>query len=244
MTAGGPTRSPGPDPAANPAANPAADAAADPADPTGGPDGLEDADRRATDLLRHALSAHTGETVTVRDLIDRCGGRAFGLLLLLFALPNCIPAPPAVGSILGLPLILFGAQMVRCRPPWLPGVIADRRIARADLMRILDIAAPRLQHLERIVRPSLPWAVSRRAERIVGMHVVLLAGSIALPVPLTNFVPAVGIAVMAIGLIERDGRAVLGGATVGLCGLILSTTVMITLILLPLLLLGQVTVAG
>jgi hypothetical protein len=195
--------------------------------------------RRATDLLRDALSTHTGETVTIREVIDDLGDRAFGLLLLLFALPNCIPAPPAVGSILGHPLIFFGIQMLRGQRPWLPGFIANRRVKRADLMRIVDLATPRLRWLERIVRPRLPWAVSSFAERIIGLHVVLLAASIALPVPLTNFVPAIGTAVMALGLIERDGRAVLAGAFVGTCGLILTTTVMVTLILLPIFLLGQ-----
>jgi hypothetical protein len=56
--------------------------------------GSTDDHRRATDLLRDALSVHTGETVTIREVIDDLGDRAFGLLLLLFALPNCIPAPP------------------------------------------------------------------------------------------------------------------------------------------------------
>jgi hypothetical protein len=197
-------------------------------------------DRRATDLLRDALAAHTGETVSIREVIQDLGDRAFGLLLLLFALPNCIPAPPAVGSILGLPLIFFGIQMLRGQRPWLPGFIADRRVKRTDLMRIVDLATPRLRWLERIVRPRLPWAVSSFAERVIGLHVLLLAISIAMPVPLTNLVPAIGTAVMALGLIERDGRAVLAGAVIGTLGLILTTTVMVTLILVPLFLIGQV----
>lgn len=193
--------------------------------------------RRATDLLRDALAAHAGEEVTIREVIDDLGDRAFGLLLLFFALPNCIPAPPAVGSILGLPLIFFGVQMLRGQHPWLPGFIADRRVKRADLQRIVDMATPRLRWLERLVRPRAAWAVTPTAERFIGAHVILLAFSIALPVPLTNFVPAIGTAVMALGVIEKDGRAVMAGGFIGLCGLVLSTTVLVTLILIPLALL-------
>jgi hypothetical protein len=195
--------------------------------------------RRATDLLRDSVMSHPGDEVSIRDVVADLGDRAYGLLLLMFALPNCIPAPPAVGSILGLPLLFFGVQMVRRQAPWLPRVIADRRIKRADLARILDVATPRLRWLERIVCPRVSWAVSPLAERIIGGHVVLLALSITLPVPLTNFVPAIGVAVMGLGVVERDGRAVLIGAFIGVCGLILSTTVLVTMILIPFFLLGQ-----
>jgi len=195
--------------------------------------------RRATDLLRDAVAGHAGDDVALGEVVGALRDRAYGLLLLMFALPNCIPAPPAVGSILGLPLMFFGAQMLRRETPWLPRFIAERRVKRADLMRILDVAVPRLRWLERIVRPRVAWAVTPLAERFIGSLSVLLALSIALPVPFTNMVPAMGVAVMGLGVVERDGRAVLIGAGIGVCGMILSTTVLATMILIPFFLLGR-----
>ena len=51
-------------------------------------------------------------------------------------------------------------------------------------------------------------------DRVVGIGLVICALSILLP--LTNIVPGIGVAIIAIGLIERDGLTVLGGLAVGL----------------------------
>jgi len=42
-----------------------------------------------------------------------------------------------------------------------------------------------------------------------------MALSVAVPLPLTNTVPSFGIATMAVGVLTRDGLAVLFGALVG-----------------------------
>ena len=43
-----------------------------------------------------------------------------------------------------------------------------------------------------------------------------MALSVTIPLPMTNTVPAFGIATMALGVIMRDGLAVIVGAVVGL----------------------------
>lgn len=67
--------------------------------------------RSTSDILHDVVGFH-GETITIRDLSAQLGDRGFGLMLLLFALPNTIPLPiPGVSTLTSLPLIFFSAQL-------------------------------------------------------------------------------------------------------------------------------------
>ena len=54
-----------------------------------------------------------------------------------------------------------------------------------------------------------------------------MALSVIIPLPLTNTIPSLGIALMAVGVIMRDGLAVIAGALIGmawvalLCGIVI-----------------------
>ena len=176
--------------------------------------------RKASDALIEALQGFTQEQVAIRDLLAAIGDRAFGLVLLLFALPNCIPGPPGLGSILGMPVVLFGIQMARGRAaPHLPEFVGRRTVRRETLLTIAERGQPYLQMLERVCRPRLLVLSTRRSERLIGTVITTLALAITVPLPLTNFIPAVGVAIMALGLLEEDGVTILFGLTVGLIGL-------------------------
>ena len=46
------------------------------------------------------------EPLTVRDIANAVADRSLGAILALFAIMNCIPAPPGTSLILGLPVPL------------------------------------------------------------------------------------------------------------------------------------------
>jgi hypothetical protein len=68
--------------------------------------------------------------ISIGDLATALRDRAIGALILVFALPNTIPMPPGVSSILGAPLLFLTAQLALGRNPWLPKFIADRSMER------------------------------------------------------------------------------------------------------------------
>ena len=75
---------------------------------------------------------------------------------------------------------------------------------------------PVLVRFEKVLRPRFSLVVaSDVAERVIGLVAFLLAVVLFLPIPLANIVPAAAIAVMALGLAERDGLAVLLGYVLG-----------------------------
>ena len=57
---------------------------------------------------------------------------------------------------------------------------------------------------------------SRSATRLIGALLLIPCASILVPLPLTNTVPGIAVALAAVGLIERDGLFVLMGLIGGL----------------------------
>ena len=157
-------------------------------------------------------------------------GRARAALILLFAFPNVLPAPPGLSAILGLPLLYLTSQMMLGRVPWLPKVVASRRIGRPTFAAAIDRLMPVLHRAERRLRPRWLALVSGRAERVVGGLALALAVVVTLPIPLANMLPAFAICLIALGMLERDGLWVAIGSVVGLGALLFSATVVYAMI--------------
>ncbi|MDP9196144.1 MAG: exopolysaccharide biosynthesis protein [Pseudomonadota bacterium] len=180
---------------------------------------------RTTDLLLRLVAEEGSPRLTINDLIAGLGDRAFGLMILLFALPNCVPAPPGIGSLLGLPIFLFSIQLMRGKHrPWLPRAIGGRSFSRSDIRRVIVRAAPVTRWFEAICKPRLRFMTEGVILRLVGFLIFLLSALIILPFPGTNWLPGVTIAILSIGLIERDGLIVLGSSLAGLAAFWLSGT--------------------
>ena len=170
---------------------------------------------RLSDIIR---SIDTREDMTIGQLADSLGDRAFGALMFIFAVPNALPMPPGTSAILGLPLVILTWQVLVGRHSlWLPKLVRDRRISREMLERFVSKVTPIMARLERILKPRLGFLVtSDVAERMIGLVTFPLALILFLPIPFGNIPPAAAIACLALGLAERDGLAVAVGYALAL----------------------------
>ena len=164
--------------------------------------------------------------ISVGEIVDRFGPRAFGALLFIFSVPNVLPLPPGSSTILGLPLVLLAPQVaIGIRAPWLPRFLDDRKIKPSDLKRWLGGIIPKLRSVEKLSRPRLHFLFGPIGDRVIGVICTLLACVLILPIPLGNLAPALCIGAFALALFQRDGVIALVGylmASVSLGLLILS----------------------
>jgi len=148
-------------------------------------------------------------------------------VLILFSLPNCVPAPPGIAGIVGTPVLIFGIQMMLGhKHPWLPGFIKRRSIAVSKFKRLIDIAEPKLQWLESWCKPRVTQLFSVFGDRIVGLFAFLVALSVLIPFPGTNFPPSIALVVVSIAVMEEDGYLLIAGYLLGLAGLAYTATVL------------------
>ncbi|MEL6551431.1 MAG: exopolysaccharide biosynthesis protein [Pseudomonadota bacterium] len=169
-----------------------------------------------SDRLSRLASETGGETVTLGWILDQLHERAFGLFLLVLALPCCIPFLYGIPQIVALPLMFISLQLLVGRnAPWLPRRLGDRAVTAEALTALSERAGPWLKRLEMLSRPRLAALTRAPVERVVGAALVLFSASILVPLPATNTVPGLAVVIVAAGLLQRDGLLVILGGLLG-----------------------------
>ena len=102
-------------------------------------------------IVTEVAARFPGERITLGDMAEAFGDRAFGLLILILLLPSLLPG---MASVFGTPVLILGVQMgLGRRVPKLPGFIARQSIKRADLLRLAGSSSKWLTKVERYVKP-------------------------------------------------------------------------------------------
>ena len=163
-----------------------------------------------SEILR-TLAAGEGPIV-MADLVAAFGSRAFGAILLVFAVACALPLPPGSSTILGAPLVLLAPQVaLGVQTPWLPRALRHRTISRLHLRHVAARLVPTLERIEKVSRPRLLFLVGPLGERLIGLTCTLLALVLILPIPLGNVLPAAAVSLLSLALITRDGLLALAG---------------------------------
>lgn len=173
-------------------------------------------DPRPLSQVFEDLAEKTTAPVSFTELEDAFTDRSFAALLTFFAILNLLPLPPGTGVVTGIPLVLVSVQMVMGRETvWLPAFMRTKTIAPERFRQVSNKVVPWLQWLERFIRPR-NWPFSQRqGDRWLGAFTTVLGISVVLPMPLSNWLPALATAIIGIALCERDGRLMLGGLILG-----------------------------
>lgn len=175
----------------------------------------DDVSQDLVQLLRR-LADDGGEAgLTLHQIRDRLDERAYGLLILLLAIPCLVPGLYGVPQAVGVIIILVAAQLLIGREePWLPRRVLNLRARGKWLKTMADFAETRLGWVDRLSRPRLLMFATGAGERMAALFMILATLTIVLP--MTNTIPSIALALLSVGLIQRDGLFVLGGAVVAI----------------------------
>jgi hypothetical protein len=153
-------------------------------------------------VLQDLLTNAPPDFVTFDWLIGELRERSFGLILLLMALVALIPGG---STFMGILLIYPALQMILARPsPTLPAFIAKRKISTPRLAAVMSRTATALKRVEHVIRPRwrTPFESTKRA---VGLVILAVAPTLALPFPFSHVIPALVIMLIALAYLEEDG---------------------------------------
>jgi hypothetical protein len=150
------------------------------------------------------LVARAGERISLGEMAEEMRGRAFGMILVVFALPETIPMV-GFSLILAIPIALIGGYMLfHGEEVVLPGWIRKRSIKRRHVRAAVVKMLPILRWAERVSRHR--WLRLASACRLQGAVTVVMAVVLALPIPGLNFLAAIGVFGTGLGMLLRDGR--------------------------------------
>jgi hypothetical protein len=165
-----------------------------------------DKGRPASELLEDLIDAFPGDSVSVGELIDRLDARAHGMLLLVLALPMCVPNVPGISTIFGVLMLAPALQMVfGSRRLMVPQRVREWRVSGEALRRTFHLAIPSLKRVEYLIKPRWSRLTRFPITILVGLQTLLMALVLILPIPFANWPPGMTVAMTSLALLQRDG---------------------------------------
>ncbi|MBI1823343.1 MAG: exopolysaccharide biosynthesis protein [Nitrospirae bacterium] len=171
---------------------------------------------RLSEDFKNILAQSGGQPITLQKIAKILqGGRGLNILVLLFALPFCVPIPLLGFSIpFGIALIILGLRISLRKDPWLPKQLLQREISYSTLNKMIGVALKIMSQLEKVLHPRLQflnrWATFTTFSGLLITSCAFLL-MLPIPIPFTNTLPAISIALIAAGMLDENGAIILTG---------------------------------
>ena len=169
---------------------------------------------RTSALVVETLQALDGTKVSIGSLMTQFQRRSYGGVLLILALLAIIPG---ISVFAGIAMIVPSFQLFIGLPnPVFPDFIQQRKIGIAGLQKWGIRISVWVERLENLVVPRWPMLSNKLAQKLIGLVILFLALVVAIPFPLSNFLPALATICFALGLLERDGLMIMLAFTISI----------------------------
>jgi hypothetical protein len=179
----------------------------------------------ASETLKKLGNKESNGKTKISKIMEDFHENGILLAMVFFSLPVAVPLPypPGFTTIMGLPLIILSIQMIiGSKQVKLPQKINNYEIKNSTLKAISDKVVPIVVTMEKYIKPRTGFAKSVYCEQIVGFICLIAAISVTIPIPMTNAIPALGITIMSLGLLNRDGIVIILGFLATVIGIIIA----------------------
>ncbi len=158
------------------------------------------------------LAARPGARLCLGEIVEAFGDRAFGPVMFFFALINMLPWPPGGTTLTGAPLLLLSLELALGRETlWIPRWAERISVNRETFGRLSRRFMRPLRWSEAVSRPRFYFLTGGFGQGLIGLACLFLSAVLVLPIFGGNLVPAVAMGFFSLGVMQRDGLAVLLG---------------------------------
>lgn len=180
---------------------------------------------RLTADLARVCAATEAAPLRLSEILSSADDRGFALVLLLTTFPFVLPFPTlGLATPVGFALALAAVGLVLGRPAALPAALGALEVGPRAAARAAAVVSRANGVLARLTRPRMAFMMADGMRIVLGLSLFTAAFVLGLPIPLplSNFFPAVAILLLAAGMLEGDGLLVACGhvATVAVCAVV------------------------
>lgn len=180
---------------------------------------------RLSDELEHWLQDEASEK-TLGGLVDAFGEKSFAILFVLLLGVPALPAPTGGAThVFELIAALLGLQLIAGRRTvWLPRRWLGLQLGGERQQRFLGQLLRFIRRLERFSRPRLVFLFHHRlSDMVFGLLVIggSAAAFLAPPFSGLDTLPALGVVLLALGVLLEDALIAGAGAILGIVGVAL-----------------------
>jgi hypothetical protein len=178
-------------------------------------------------LLQHTADKH--DSVSIKKILEILSGKGRLLILMLLALPFCLPIPlPGMSIPFGLLIAFFGIRMAFGQGIWLPQKILSKKVKTSHVKKIAHKTLKLVRKMQAWTHPRLQWMCVHPIMKVINGIVICLVGlalAIPIPIPFSNITAAWSIFIICFGIIEDDGVFTLIGYLMFLITIVIYTII-------------------
>jgi hypothetical protein len=174
-------------------------------------------------LSRISVDLGEKKELKFRDLAESFGVRGFAFLLLVFSSLNlAIFMVPGLSILFGIPMVFLAAQMaLGKKTPFLPEFALERKVNGRAMRAGMEKASMLMKGAEKVVKPRFLFMFGAFLDKFNCVLALFMAVLVSIPIPFVNILPTFGVAVLSVGIIQRDGLFVAGAYAIAFWSLML-----------------------
>ena len=162
------------------------------------------------------------ENVTIRILLDNLLSEGIYLLVIILVAPFIIPVSiPGSSTPIGIMIMLLALSSLLNKKIYLPKSVENYEISPESFDKIFNVLYKALKFIERIAKPRGNLVNNTNILKFNSAVIFLLAFFLFLPIPipLTDFCPALAILVLSVSNLEEDTYLMIVGYLITLAGI-------------------------
>jgi hypothetical protein len=162
---------------------------------------------RLSDALSNLRDLAASGPLTLGRFLDALNARGHAFVCLVLGFPFLTPIPlPGVSIPFGVMIVVVAVCMAAGLPPWTPASWRDKKLPAELVVKALEFALKVLRKIEFLIKPrGQIFMKFPGVTRISGLAMAFCGGILAMPLPPgTNFPPALGVVLIAMGVLECD----------------------------------------
>ena len=177
--------------------------------------------------LRETAATLPAKRVSMHALAQAHGPAAHGTWLLMMAVPCLLPVP-GVGTVLGMGMVALAVAMWRGQSAeCLPRRVAELELSSHWAQRVLGMLASTYAVAGRFARARLSHLAAAEGRSWTAAAIGLMALIVVMPIPFGNVLPALALMLIGLGLVFRDGVAVVLGLAMSALAICATASVML-----------------
>lgn len=180
---------------------------------------LETAVESMLDSLRDKTAAPDA-AVSCTELVALIGVRSHMLVITIFSALNLLPGPPGYSTMLGLAIMAFAVLMLRHQPLRLWEPVGRFKLHAGIMVKMVEFLALFARLVARFSRQRATMLTGKAMTPVIAGLAFLMGVAMLCPIPFTNMLPSLGLALAGVGMLNRDGYALIVGVVIALLGLL------------------------
>ncbi len=167
------------------------------------------------DLEKIEIIAKNHHEIEIKKILEILSGRGIFICFILLNLPFCLPLQiPGLSTPFGIILCLLSLRLIFRRNVSFPSHFATKKIKSKHLIKFIQGLRKCFLFVKKISRKRLIFLIQGGpTQRLHGIFFLFCSFflSIPFPIPLTNFLAAMPVVAISLGILEEDGLLVILG---------------------------------